>query len=76
MEKNNPSRHLRAQINPLQKALKQKQNRMIWDSREEQNREPEEGTLRREELHRVVEKIRNLPQKQQGDQPETSGGTK
>ena len=35
---------------------------------EEQDREPEEGTLSREEKHRVVEKIRNLPQKQQDEQ--------
>ena len=45
---------------------------MFWDRMEEQDREPEEETERRNELHRVIEKIRKMPQKQE-KQPETSG---
>ena len=47
---------------------------MVWDRMEEQDREPEIETDRRNQLHRVIEKIRKMPQKQQEKQPETSGG--
>ena len=43
---------------------------------EAQDREPEQGFLRREELHRVNKKTRNMSQKQQEEQPGTSGVTK
>ena len=39
---------------------------------ERQNRELQYKTLRREELHRVIEKIRNTPNKQPEDQPRPS----
>ena len=42
---------------------------------EEQDTEPEEDTTRREELNRVIEKIRNISQKQEGEQPGTSDST-
>ena len=43
-----------------------------WDRMEEKDRETEEDTERRNELHRVIEKIRKMPQKQE-KQLETSG---
>ena len=46
---------------------------MLWDRMEEQDGEAEE-TERRNELYRVIEKIRNLPQKQE-KQLETSSET-
>ena len=51
--------------------LNQRRNRMLWDRMEEQDSETEEETERRNELHQVIEKIRNLPQKQE-KQLETS----
>ena len=42
---------------------------------EEQDKEPEGNTSRREELNRVIEIIRNMSQKQKRDQPGTSDGT-
>ena len=42
---------------------------------EEQDKEPEEDTTRRKELNRVIEKIRNMPQKQKGEQRGTSVDT-
>ena len=44
---------------------------MLWDRMEEPDRETEEETERRNELHRVIGKIRNLPRKQE-KQLETS----
>ena len=38
-----------------------KTNRLIWRRMEEQNRESPEERNRREELYRVIEKIRNTP---------------
>ena len=61
--------------NTPEMALNQRRTRMMRDRMEEQKREPEEGTLRREELNRVTEKIRNMPKQQQGEQPGTCGGT-
>ena len=72
-KKYNPPRHHRAEIKRIEKTLNQRRNRMLWDRMEEQDREPEE-TERKNELHRVVEKIRKLPQKQQEKKPKTNGG--
>ena len=52
--------------------LNQRRNRMLWDRMEEQDRETEEETKRRSELHRVIEKNRKMPQKQE-KQLETGG---
>ena len=53
--------------------LNQTRNQMICDRMEQQHREPVEETLRLEELHRVFEKIYNLPQNQHDKQPGASG---
>ena len=51
--------------------LNQRRNRLLWDRMEEQDRETEEEIERRNELHRVFEKIRQWPQNQE-KQPKTS----
>ena len=73
-KKYNPPRHHRAEIKRIEMTLNQRRNRLLWDCIEEQNRGPEEEeTERRNELHRVIEKIRKMPHKQQEKQPKTSG---
>ena len=54
--------------------LNQRRNRMLWNRLEEQDEEAREETERKNELYRVIEKIRNLPQKQE-KQLETSSET-
>ena len=45
--------------------LNQRRNRLLWDRMEGRDREAEEEeNERRNELHWVLEKIRNWPQKQ------------
>ena len=39
---------------------------------EEQEKEPEDDTTKREELYRVIEKFRNMPKKQDEGQTETT----
>ena len=63
-EKYNPPRHHRAEIKRIEMTLNQRRNRMLWDRMGEQDGEAEEETERRNELYRVFEKIRILPQKQ------------
>ena len=48
---------------------------LLWDRMDDQDKEPEEDTTQRKELNRVVGKVRNMPQKQEGEQPETSDVT-
>ena len=55
--------------------INQRRNRLLWNRLEEQDKEPEENTTRREELNRMIEKIRNESQKQKGEQPGTSDVT-
>ena len=70
-----PPRHHRAEIKRIEMTLNQRRNRMLWDRMEEQDGEAEEEeTERRNELYRVIEKIRNLLQKQE-KQLETSSET-
>ena len=69
--KYNPPRHHRAEKKRIEMTLNQRRNRMLWDRMEEQDRETEKETKRRNELHRVIEKIRKTPQKQE-NQLETS----
>ena len=54
--------------------LNQRRNRMLWDRMEEQDRGPENEAGRKNELHRVIKKTRNLPQKQQEEQQGTTDG--
>ena len=56
-KKYNPPRHHRAEKKPIEITLNQRRHRMLWDHLEEQDRELEEETKRRNELHRVLEKI-------------------
>ena len=66
-----PPRHHRAGIKRIEMTLYQRRNRMLRDRMEEQDRETEEEIERRNKLHRVIENIRNLQQKQE-KQLETS----
>ena len=56
-KKNNPPRHHRAEIKRIEMNLNQRCNRLLWNQMEEQDKEPEEDTTRREELNRVTEKL-------------------
>ena len=60
-KKYNPPRHQRAEMKRIEMNLNQRRNRMLWDRMEEQDKEPEDHTTKREELYRVIEKIRNMP---------------
>ena len=73
-KKYNPPRHHRAEIKRIEMTLNQRRNRMLWNRMEEQDEEAREENERRNELYRVIEKIRNLPQKQE-KQLETSSET-
>ena len=64
-KKSNPSRHHRAEIKRIEMTLNQRRNKMLWDRIEQQDEEAEKQTERRNELYQVIEKIRNLPQKQE-----------
>ena len=48
---------------------------MLWDRMEEQDKEPEVDTTKREELYWVIGKIRNMPKTQDGGQTGTSDNT-
>ena len=74
-KKYNPRRHQRAEIKRIEMNLNQRRNKMLWRRMEEQEKEPEDNATKREELCRVIEKIRNMPQKQNEEQKETSNNT-
>ena len=63
-KKYNPPRHHRAELKRIEMNLNQRRNRMLWNRKEEQDKEPEDNTTKREELYRVIEKIRNMPKNQ------------
>ena len=69
-KKYNPPRHHRAEIKQIEMNLSQRNNRLLWNRMKIQDKEPEEGTTRREELNRVIEKNRNMPQKQKQNNQE------
>ena len=71
-KKYNPPRHHRAEIKRIEMNLNQRRNKMLWKRMEEQEKKPEDDTTKREELYRVIEKIRNLPKKQDEGQTETT----
>ena len=73
-KKYNPLIHHRAETKRIEMTLDQRRNRMLSDRMEKQDRETEEEDERRNELHRVIEKIRYTPQKQE-KQLETSRET-
>ena len=68
----NPPRHHRAEIKRIEMNLNQRRNKMLWKRMEEQEKEPEDDTTKREELYRVIEKIRNMLKKQDEGQTETT----
>ena len=70
--KYNPPRHQRAEIKRIEMNLNQRRNKMLWKRMEEQDKEPEDDTTKVEELYRFIEKIRNMPKKQNEGQKETS----
>ena len=51
----NPPRQYRAEIKRNERILNQKRKRLLWVHLEEQNGEPEDDSLRRKELHRLIE---------------------
>ena len=51
----NPPRQYRAEIKRNERTLNQKRKRLLWVHLEEQNGEPEDDSLRRKELHRLIE---------------------
>ena len=69
-KKYNPPRHHRAEIKRIEMNLNQRRNKTLWKRMEEQEKEPEDETTKRKELYRVIEKIRNMPKKQDEGQTE------
>ena len=63
-KKYNPPSHHRAEIIRIKMNLTQRRNRLLWNRMEEQDKESEEYTTRKGELNQVIEKFRNMPQKQ------------
>ena len=74
-KKYDPLRHHRAEIKRIEMNLNQRRNRTLWDRMEEQDKEPDDDTTKREELYRVIEKIRNMPKTQNGGQTGSSDNT-
>ena len=68
-KKYNPPQHRRQEIGRVETGLHQKRNRQICEKMERHNQAPQCETLRREELHRVIQKIRKTPIKRPEDQP-------
>ena len=60
-KKYNPPRHHRAEKELIEMSLNQRRNTMLCNRMEEQDKEPEDNTTKREELYRGIEKIRNMP---------------
>ena len=71
----NPPRHRREERKGIQMNLNQRRIKMLWDHMEAHDKEHEDDTTKREELYRVIEKIRNLPKTQDGGQTGTSDNT-
>ena len=69
-KKHSPPRHHRAEIKRIGMTLNQKRNRLLWDKMEKNIKESGDKISRREELHRVIEKIRNTPKNNHEIQPE------
>ena len=62
-KKYNPSRALRAEQKRIEVELWQKRNRLLWKRMEINSRETEEELDRKREFHRVIEKIRAKPKR-------------
>ena len=58
-----PPRTLRAELKRIEVDLWQKRNRLIWQKMEKNNKEALEEAARKIEFHRVIERIRNLPKR-------------
>ena len=72
LEKLPPPRLHRFEIKRIEIELNQTPNRLLWKRMERDSNEQAESTQRREELHRVIEKIRHTPRNSSEEQPETS----
>ena len=68
LKKYNPPRHHRAERKRVEMNLIQRRNRLLWNRMEEQEKKPEES-------NRVVEKKRNMPQKEIGELSGTNEDT-
>ena len=62
-KKYNPSRALRAEQKRIEVELWQKRNKLLWKRMENNSRETEEELERKREFHRVIEKIRAKPKR-------------
>ena len=71
-KKYNPSRAQRAEQKRIEIELWQKRNRLLWKRMENNSRETEEELERKREFHRVIEKIRAKPKR---DDTGTSSNT-
>ena len=67
-----PPRHHGAEIKRIEMNLNQRRNKLLWKRMKEREKEPEDDTTKREELYRVIEKIRIMPKKQDEGQTETT----
>ena len=61
--KSAPPRTLRAELKRIIVDLWQRRNRLIWHKMEKNSKETPEEVARKKEFHRVIEKIRNLPKR-------------
>ena len=58
-----PPRTLRAELKRIEVDLWQRRNKLIWQKMEKNSKETPEEVARKKEFHRVIEKIRNLPKR-------------
>ena len=56
--------------------LNQNKIRLLWDRMEKHSKKSEDEISRREDMHRVIEKIKNTPNKNYEEQPRTSRETR
>ena len=71
-KKYNPSRALRAEQKRIEVELWQKRNKLLWKHMDNNSREAEEELERKRKFHRVIEKIRAKPKR---DETGTSSST-
>ena len=61
--KHAPLRTLRAELKRIEVDLWQRRNKLIWQKMEKSSKETPEEIARKKEFHKVIEKIRNLPKR-------------
>ena len=62
-----PPRTLRAELESIEVDLWQRRNKLIWQKMEKNSKETPEEIARKKEFHRVIEKIRNLPKRDEAE---------